>query len=158
GHPARHPDFAPGNVEHVTHGARSPRIVEERAASMRTGLLDVAPWLDCPEYAMATARFLRAEARALLLHSWIVEVSKTQGVGKVAVRLWEQVTAADRLAAQLGNVLGLDPLGLARLRQATAGSVLAESSLAGLAAEGRAARERAAIRLAGVVDVEVEAP
>jgi hypothetical protein len=49
------------------------------------------------------------------------------------VRVWEQATAADNLAARLGNTLGLDPSGRARLKQTVATT---EASLADLAARG----------------------
>jgi hypothetical protein len=69
-------------------------------------------------------------------------VCETEGVGKVPLRSWEQATAADRLAAQLGNVLGLDPLGKARLQSLVAGTEVAMRSLADLAEEGRLIAER----------------
>ncbi len=132
-----------GNTFSLVHGGDSPRTIEARAAEARTALLDICPWLDEPAYAPAVARFLRAEARALLLHGHIAATAREKGVGAVASRLWEQATAADRLAAQLGNVLGLDPLGRARLQSLTAGAEVAVASLASLAAEGRAIREAA---------------
>lgn len=132
----------PGNDLAVKHGADSSRLVEARAGELRVDVLRMAPWLDRPEYAVAVHRFLRAESRALMLHEHIERTVASAGAGKVAARVWEQATAADRLAAQLGNVLGLDPLGLARLRSATAESITAEQSLADLAAEGRQIRLR----------------
>jgi hypothetical protein len=134
--------YQPGNLERVTHGAGSERMIAARAEIVRSELLDFAPWLAEPEFAPAVARWLRAEARALMIHEHIERVTAAQGAGKVAVRLWEQATAADRLAAQLGNVLGLDPLGKARLKQAAAGAIHAEASLADLAAAGQAALAR----------------
>ena len=104
--------FADGNSVALTHGAYSGRAIEAKAATVRETLLEVAPWLDQQEYAPAVARFLRAEARSLLLDEAIRnQAAERGGPDKVAMRLWEQPTAADRLAAQLGNVLGLDPLG-----------------------------------------------
>lgn len=132
--------YEPGNTAHLVHGGDSERMIEARAVEVRSMLLVVAPWLDVPEYAPAVARFLRAESRSLMLHEHIVKVTDTAGAGKVSSRLWEQATAADRLAAQLGNVLGLDPLGRARLQQATAGAELEAISLAQLAEQGRQTR------------------
>jgi hypothetical protein len=133
----RPPMAVPGNTAALKHGADSDRMIEARAALVRSEILEVAPWLAEPEFAPAVARWLRAEARSLMLHDHIAAVTARDGAGKVAIRLWEQVTAADRLAAQLGNVLGLDPLGKARLRQAAAGAEMATASLADVIASGR---------------------
>jgi hypothetical protein len=81
---------------------------------------------------------LRAEARALLAHEHILRVTADQGFEKVSTRLLEVAAASDRLAAQLGNVLGLDPLGRARLQQLAAGTQLTVESLGQLAARGQA--------------------
>jgi hypothetical protein len=48
--------------------------------------------------------------------------------------MWEQANATDRLAADLGNRLGLDSAGRAQLRQTVAST---EHTLADLAADGR---------------------
>jgi hypothetical protein len=125
------------------HGGYSERSIEAKATEVRATLLDIAPWLDEPEFAPAVARFLRAEARALLVHDHVAKTAHEKGTQAVPSRLWEQATACDRLAAQLGNVLGLDPLGRARLQQLTAGTQLTVASLAELASEGRKIRERA---------------
>jgi hypothetical protein len=113
-------------------------MIEAKANKVRETLLDVAPWLDAPEYAPAVARFLRAEARALLAHDHIIRVSEEQGFEKVSTRLVEAAAATDRLAAQLGNVLGLDPLGRTRLQHLAAGTQLTVETLGQLAAKGRA--------------------
>jgi hypothetical protein len=104
----------------AVHGADSPAAVEARAELVRHELFEVCPWLDQDKDVIAVARFLRAEARALMLHENITTVAARDGIAKVPVRQWEQATAADRLAAQLGNVLGLDPTGRARLQQTVA--------------------------------------
>jgi hypothetical protein len=137
------PDFAPGNTMSVTHGANSPRAVEARAEIVRQELFTICPWLDAGQDVIAVARFLRAEARALMLHESIMEISERAGAAKVPVRQWEQATAADRLAAQLGNVLGLDPTGRARLKQTV---VSTEHTLADLMAQGRTIRKAAEAR------------
>jgi len=140
--PARGYSWPPaeaGNEKALTHGAYSPRMIEEKAADVRETLLEICPWLDVPEYAPAIARFLRAEARSLLLHSAILkQAAERGGEDKVSSRLWEQATASDRLAAQLGNVLGLDPLGRARLAQTASAAELNVHTLGDLAAAGRA--------------------
>jgi hypothetical protein len=108
--------------------------------------------LDENEFAPAVARWQRAEARSLMLHDHITKVSAEQGTEAVPIRMWEQATAADRLAAQLGNVLGLDPLGKARLASLVAGTEATVQSLVQIAEQGQAIAER---RLAAL-DVEVE--
>lgn len=134
------PPFEQGNGVALTHGSYSPQAIEAKAAEVRETLLEVAPWLDQSEYAPAVARFLRAEARSLLLHQAILKQSKERGgEDKVSSRLWENATAADRLAAQLGNVLGLDPLGRAKLAQTASAAELNALTLGELAAQGRAA-------------------
>ncbi len=132
------PPFDKGNTASLITGHESPRVVEARAEQARKGLIDLAPWLNQPEYAPAVTRFLRAEARALLLHEHIAKTATEKGTAAVPSRTWEQATAADRLAAQLGNVLGLDPLGRARLQQLAAGTQLTVETLGQLAAKGQA--------------------
>jgi hypothetical protein len=132
--------FEEGNAVAVKHGAYSETVIEAKAVQVRAELLDICPWLAPLEYSPAVARFLRAEARSLLLHEAILKQAADRGgPDKVAVRLFEQATAADRLAAQLGNTLGLDPIGRARLQQTATAAQLNALTLADLAAEGRAA-------------------
>jgi hypothetical protein len=130
--------FQAGNTAALTHGANSEHAIEQKAAEVRDALLEICPWVDRPEYTPAVARFLRAEARSLLLHQAILkQADERGGAEKVALRLWEMATAADRLAAQLGNVLGLDPLGRAKLQQTASAAELNVRTLAELAADGR---------------------
>jgi hypothetical protein len=129
----RHPDFEPGNRLAVRHGADSPSVIAERAELMRPRLFELCPWLEPVADLLAVDRFLRAEARALILHGYIASIVEDRGAAKVPVRVFEQATAADRLAAQLGNTLGLDPTGRARLKQTAAST---EATLADLAAQG----------------------
>jgi hypothetical protein len=63
-------------------------------------------------------------------------VSAKDGPGSVSSRVWEQATAAARLAAKLGSDLGLDPIGHARIRALSAGAEVTEATLADLAATG----------------------
>ena len=140
--------YPPGNLAALKHGARSERVIAARAEVVHAKVLEVAPWLDEPEYAPAVARYLRAEARALLLHEHITHVAQERGAGRVSQRLWEQATAADRLAAQLGSVLGLDPLGKAKLRAVASAAELNLESLSQLAARGERIRQDAEERLA----------
>jgi hypothetical protein len=148
------PPFQPGHTLSLVHGGNSERAIEAKAAVVRGTLLEIAPWLDEPEYSIAVARFLRAEARSLLLHSAILKQADDRGgEDKVSSRLWEQTTAADRLSAQLGNVLGLDPLGRARLQQVASQAEINVRTLGDLAAEGREVRR---LRHADAIDTDAE--
>jgi hypothetical protein len=126
------PDFEPGNVVSLKHGAYSPRVIAERAEAVRPRLFEVCPWLDELQDVIAVDRFLRAEARALILHDYAMRMSPDQ----TAVKVWEQATAADNLAAKLGATLGLDPMSRARLQQTVAST---ELTLADLVRQGEAA-------------------
>ena len=146
---ARHyswPPFEEGNTASLVHGADSERTLEAQAAQIRPRLFELCPWLeDVDAIAIAMARFLRVEARSLILESSMAEIIATAGPGKVPIRMWEQANATDRLAGDLGRKLGLDSAGRAQLRQSEAST---QSSLADLAATGRAIRERRAAELA----------
>lgn len=144
GHAPRHPDFEAGNTAHLVHGARSPRVIAERAAQVHAELLEVADWLEAEHFAPAVQRYLDAAATEALLMDFIRQVTAEKGVGKVPVRTWEQLTAARRLAAKLGQDLGLDPIGHARLRAVAGHAELVGRSVAEARAEGaeiRAHRE-----------------
>ncbi len=129
------PDATPGNTIALKHGANSPRAIAARAELIRPRLFEVCPWLHETHDVIAVDRFLRAESRALILHSYIAGICDGPGAAKVPVKVWEQATAADNLAARLGNTLGLDPTGRARLQQTVAST---EASLADLRADGAA--------------------
>jgi len=146
---ARHyswPPFEEGNTASLVHGADSERTLEAQAAQIRPRLFELCSWVeDVDAIAIAMARFLRVEARSLILESSMAEIIATAGPGKVPIRMWEQANATDRLAGDLGRKLGLDSAGRAQLRQSEAST---QSSLADLAATGRAIRERRAAELA----------
>lgn len=78
-----------------------------------------------------------------MLGEYIAETAATKGVEAISTRVLEAASRDDRLAAQLGNQLGLDPLGRARLSVAGAQEQHAAASLQDLAAQGRAARQAA---------------
>jgi hypothetical protein len=134
------PPFESGNSLALIHGASSERAVAERAKQVHAELEAVAPWLREPHFAPALQRYLGACSRERLLHEWIEEMAAERGAGAVPSRTWEQATAAARLAAKLGQDLGLDPIGHARLKAVAATAQLGALSLAELADEGRRAR------------------
>jgi hypothetical protein len=133
------PDFEPGNVAALVHGANSERAIAAKAAEVHGELLTLVPYLAEEKFLPAVSRYLQAAAREALLHTHITTLSAEKGPGAVPARVWEQATAAARLAAKLGSDLGLDPIGHARIRALSAGAGVAEASLADLAAEGRRA-------------------
>lgn len=144
--------FQKSNTYSLVHGAESPAVIEAKAGEVRDTIRDLAPWLDRPEYLPAVARWLRAEARALLLHAHIEKVAAEKGTGTVPVRQWEQATAADRLAARLGSDLGLDPIGRARIAATATTAELGQATLAELGSQGKAIRERREAALQGNTD------
>jgi hypothetical protein len=146
----RHPDFESGNTLALIHGADSARAIEAQATVVHEELLSIAPYLAEEKFIPAVHRYLRAAAREALLDGHIADVSAEKGPGAVSSRLWEQATAATRLAAKLASDLGLDPIGHARIRALSTGADLGQASLDTIAADGRAARQRRA----GVIDAE----
>lgn len=165
GRPARGyswPPLQPGHTLSMVHGGTSPRAITARAQLVHAELLTVVPYLAEPKFAPAVDRYLKAAAREALLHEHIERLCAEKGPGAVPARVWEQATAAARLASKLGSDLGLDPIGHARIRALSAGAEATEASLADLAAEGRAIRERAEERhraaLAPVIDLQAADP
>ncbi len=136
------PPFEDGNTANLVHGAYSERAIAERAELVHAELLTYAPYLGEDRFMPALARYLAAASREALLDDHIAKVCAEKGAGAVPARVWEQATAATRLAAKLGSDLGLDPIGHARIRALSAGADASESaaSLAELGAEGRRAR------------------
>lgn len=105
---------------------------------MHSELLTIAPYLAEPKFAPAVNRYMQAAAREALLHTHIEAVSAEKGTGAVSSRLWEQATAAARLAARLASDLGLDPIGHARIRALSTSAEATEATLADLRADGAA--------------------
>jgi hypothetical protein len=136
------PPFEDGNTAALVHGGNSEQAIAERAELVHAELLTFAPYLDEPRFMPALSRYLAAAAREALLDEHIRNVCAENGAGAVPPRVWEQVTAAARLAAKLGSDLGLDPIGHARIRALSAGADAsgAAASLAELSAAGRRAR------------------
>lgn len=143
------PPFEPGNtLAEVRHGAYSERAIAERAEQVHGELLEHAPYLNEQRFFPAVSRYLHAASREALLDDHIRQVCDEQGAGAVPARVWEQVTAAARLAAKLGSDLGLDPIGHAKIRalSGAAGAAESSASLADLAAEGKRVRLAAEAR------------
>jgi hypothetical protein len=139
--------FQEGHTYSLVHGAESPRVIEAKAEQVRQEIRDIAPWLDRPEYLPAVSRWLRVEARALLLHAHIENVSADKGAHAVPSRTWEQATANDRLAAKLGSDLGLDPIGRARIAATATTAEVGQATIADLAERGAQIRARRSAEL-----------
>jgi hypothetical protein len=130
GHPARHPDFEPGNQFGLAtkHGAFSPRKVGARAELVRSDLLQSRPDLaDDPDSALPTELYCRAVAREELAHEGL-EHAAAHGL-PISPRLLEAATAAARAANELGTGLGIGPRASAELRQIKAQTAVTMSVL-----------------------------
>src|SRR5664280_988312 len=155
-HPPRHPDFETGNDLSTVHGANSPRAIATRAQEVHADLLAAAPYLDQPQWMPAVNRYLEAAARESLLHHHIATLSESKGAGAVPSRVWEQATAATRLAAKLGSDLGLDPVGHARIRALSAGASVDEAAIADLQRRGAEIRAARDARNAAIATADVD--
>ena len=133
------------------HGAESTAVVEAKAAEVRAEIRELVPWLDEPSFLPAVSRWLRATTGAAPTRPHRRGVGQS-GAGAVPVRQWEQVTAADRLAAKLGTDLGLDPIGRARIMAIATAAEVGQATLADLAELGRRTGMRA--RLEGSTEQE----
>lgn len=138
----QHPPFTPGNVAAVTHGARSPRLVQEVADERLAGLLAdpaLPEYLRDSSYRPAVMDLCRAEAVVELLWSWLTQqpVDKpSKGVTGVLEQLRRHMSTVDGKRRSLG----LDPLSRARLiRDLATTEAMASGALERLQAEGKAA-------------------
>lgn len=109
------PPFENGNAVAVKHGAFSDRVIDERAKDVLAKLEEIAPHLAQPLFDAALRRYLRVEARALLVSDHIFKVVEESGVEAVRPYLWDVATRADTLAQKAAQDLGLDPAGHARI-------------------------------------------
>jgi len=132
------PAFEEGHTLSLVHGADSPRTIEARSAEVRERIFELAPWLQQDAFVPAVARYLRAEARELLIHEHIVKVSTEDGAGAVSQRLWEAATGCANASMKASALLGLDPQSYARLRATTGHAAATEATLADLRADGAA--------------------
>lgn len=121
-----------GNTAALRHGGYSERAIAERAEEVHAELLRYAPWLDEPQFMPAVQRYLEAAAREALIHSYIEKVCAERGAGAIPVRLWESATSVSRLAARLGDDLGLSPQGRAKIAILSGAAVSAELDVAAL--------------------------
>lgn len=140
------PPFEEGNTVAVRHGADSPRLVADKAQAVRALLLEKYPYLADDAFTEALERYVRVEARALMLNDYITEKVAKDGVEKVPATLWTEATRADALAQKCGQDCGLDPTGHARIARdlgfaKSVGAQFGTKKLEQLAATGRELRE-----------------
>lgn len=149
------PPFTEGHTLSLVHGASSPRAVAAKAVEVHEALIDHTPYLAEPVFAPQVSRYLEATAREQLLHAYIMQVCDDKGPQAVPSRVWEQATAATRLASKLADQLGLSPRGHAELKQLAAGADAGMEALERLKADGREVRLR---RDAELAQAESEKP
>jgi len=130
----RHPDFEPGNEAAVTHGARSPRKVEEMARRISDELLERFPVVaDYPETLTALAR---VEGVTRLLFSEIV----SKGVASKESLITRYFTA-ENTGAKLRASLGMTPMSEAQVARDRAVATSAAVDVMGeLMKQGRQTR------------------
>jgi hypothetical protein len=127
-HPARHEDFAEGNLARVRHGAYSPRKQAERAELVLRDLLASRPDLGDPELLLPLQLFARATAAHELAHEGLENAAASGSA--ISARLLEAASSAARAAHELGAELGVGPLAQAQLRQVKAQTALSLATLA----------------------------
>lgn len=114
--PWQRPPFAPGHELSMRHGAYSVKRIGERARTVASDVLDLAPHLDDPAWSLAVTEYAMARGRLELLTVAIENHLTTQPIAKLSPRLVESATAASREAAAQRASLGLDPRSLAELQ------------------------------------------
>lgn len=159
------PPFEPGNAAHLTHGARSARLVGERAAELVEAgdLLSIedlkagpCPWLQ-PGDVWAVHAWHRAEARVQMLAEYLerVGLEDDDGLRESVVRLLLRCEAD---ATRCRDRLGLDPTGRARLAKDTAvAGHFAASAVSEVAAAGAAVIDAREGRSAAPPDAAADA-
>ncbi len=140
------PPFEKGNTAAVKHGAKSPRLVAEKAEAIRAMLLERYEYLADPIFTEALRRYCRIEARAVMLGDYVMAKAEAEGVETVPPTLWTETTRADALAQKAAQDLGLDPTGHARVARdlgfaKSLGARLGAKQLESLASTGRELRE-----------------
>ena len=141
------PPFEPGNLAAVTHGARSPALVRERAEQLAPQVLEVHPHLDERRDGPAVMRYATLLARIERVYAWLgeradavfadVESGEVHGV-------YQRLGEWERAAGLSEDRLGLSPLtraklGIDQLRAADLVTALAEAEQVGDRARARLA-------------------
>lgn len=120
------PPFEADNTAAVTHGARSPRLVTDRAEQIAPSVLDAHPHLDACRDGPAVMRYAMLLARIERVYAWLVDrddvVFDDAETGK-AHGIYQSLDKWEAGAAREEDRLGLSPLsrtklGLDKLRAA----------------------------------------
>ncbi len=123
------PPFAPGHELSLKHGVYSERKIGEKGAEVLADLADVMPALvSDPDSAALVGLYVRAVAREQLGHLAIERLVANKL--PIPPRLLEAVSAAARVAKEVGDSLGVGPRAGAELRQIRAQTALTMSELA----------------------------
>jgi len=133
-------DFAPGNVQRLDSGYRSPRVYGDVARALVAGLVDQRP--DLAAHPEALASWGDAEARAALLRSHLDAVGMLDETNAPRESLLRQLDRFERRAAAARERLGLDPrseaeLALLRAKALREGQLLPQVNLDALVEQGR---------------------
>jgi hypothetical protein len=154
--------FAPGNMQSVTAGHRSPRVYGELARLLAAGLVDDRP--DLAAYPEAVASWATAEAQAALLRRHLAQVGTLDDQDAPREGLLKWLTKFESNAAAARAALGLDPRSEAALKRERAAAAVLTVDLVALAERGAAAlaaQERSGVQeppdLAGEVLATVAA-
>jgi hypothetical protein len=133
--PGQRAPFQPGHELSLQHGAYSPRVIEPVANGIVEQLLadDQVAYLRVPAYRVSLWRYATAQARADLLHAFLIaHGDECQGCER-CVGLEERWRILSTTAGKTAQRLGLDPLSRARLgkdvaqgRAADAAAIMAE--------------------------------
>lgn len=117
------PAFRPGDRAALTHGTRSPQLVDEAADLLISEIMadpELCPLLDRARYGPAVRTWARAEARAAMYGSWLAGLDLAEQIEPPrggSVSPVEVARRLDETAARLADRLGLSPLSWARLRR-----------------------------------------
>jgi len=147
GQPARGyswPPFEKGHMLSVRHGAFSPRLISERAATIYAELEEKCSWLIETD-AFAVDTWCRARARLGMLQDYIEEVAARDGIPAVKPYLWSEASRAESNVLKAEEALGLSPAGRAKLARDLGQGLYyggaADRSLEKLAGEGARLRK-----------------
>jgi hypothetical protein len=128
------PPFQSGNTLAVTHGARSPRVIEPMAAELRDRALAAAPYLGDARWAGELEAWSRAEARVQVLLAYEDRVGGPLADDGTPRSHLGELHRAETRAQSARDRLGLNPAAAARLASYLA-SAERSVSLARLMAE-----------------------
>lgn len=107
----------PGSFQAATTGARSPRLVSERAKAVHEELLPYAPQLQDPPTQLLTEDLVRVEAIAEMLYENIIEeaAKSKRGIGAVPTTRLQRFIEATGRKGRIMDAMGLSPQAKAKM-------------------------------------------